>query len=88
MLQIYKELLHSSRTLPAVQFPAMSRGEKVYSLLVKVGGRWKFISDVKAPSQQSAYSQAIRDLPPEYYEKEIRIELKKAGDRKRPEKSD
>jgi hypothetical protein len=48
--------------------------EKVYRLEVKVGGKWQRVCTIKAESHPEALRQAIACLPPEHFDKPIRLE--------------
>ena len=47
---------------------------KKYDLFVQVKGRWKKIAVIEADGHSEAFRQAMAQLPPEHYDKPIRLE--------------
>lgn len=47
--------------------------KKVYRLDVKAGARWRRVCTIEADSHAEALRQAIACLPPEHFDKPIRL---------------
>jgi hypothetical protein len=47
--------------------------KKVYRLDVKVGAKWQRVCTIEAESHSEAMRQAIACLPPEHFDKPIRL---------------
>jgi hypothetical protein len=52
---------------------------KKYDLFVQLQGRWKKVAVIEADDHSTAFRQAMSQLPPEHYDKPIRLEQHTRG---------
>lgn len=52
---------------------------KKYDLFVQIQGRWKKVAVIEAEGHSAAFRQAMSQLPPEHYDKPIRLEQQTRG---------
>jgi hypothetical protein len=52
---------------------------KKYDLYIQIKGRWKRVAVIDAENHSEAFRQAVSSLPPEHYDKPIRLEQQTRG---------